>query len=435
MKKIISFLLAGVLAAGSLSGCSPLTVSGAQVPQEPDPVKQLTQASYPVKKYMSEDERIIAENKMRQVVSEEFCAAYTDFARRTAGRLFEDAESNTVYCPLSLYYALSLAASGAQGQTRTQLLDLLGYPDTDTLKEECRKDFEAFYRNDPDYHFQMANSFWFLNGLNVKDSFLNTAQENYYADVFQGDFSSPDMKSTMESWVQDHTDGRIKPELSVSPYLLSIMNTIYYYVEWLDQFPAEDTKEDLFTTSDGSKVTCSFMNRSSTQSFTRGENYLKSSLTTKNGRVDFILPDAGIKMKDFLRSPQMQEALFGEDEHPFFGEVTWKLPRFSYKNTLPLRDMLTDLGVTDAFSSQKADFSAMTGEPVWIDAVSQSTHIGLNENGIEAAAFTELFFAGAALPHDKAEMILDRPFLYVIRDSYCGSLPLFVGICENPAGE
>ena len=69
-------------------------------------------------------------------------------------------------------------------------------------------------------------------------------------------------------------------------------------------------------------------------------------------------------------------------------------------------------------------------EVCWIDSVIQEAHIGIDENGIEAASFTQMDWAGAALPSGRAEMILDRPFLYVVQEKGC---PLFIGICENPA--
>ena len=59
----------------------------------------------------------------------------------------------------------------------------------------------------------------------------------------------------------------------------------------------------------------------------------------------------------------------------------------------------------------------------------QEVHIGIDENGVEAAAFTEILWAGAALPQGRAEMILNRPFLYAVKNK--GQI-LFVGICQDP---
>ncbi|MDD6888043.1 MAG: serpin family protein, partial [bacterium] len=59
-------------------------------------------------------------------------------------------------------------------------------------------------------------------------------------------------------------------------------------------------------------------------------------------------------------------------------------------------------------------------------------HIGIDEKGVEAAAFTRIDVSGAANvepPH--VEMTLDRPFLYAVTAAN-GAL-LFIGVVGNPA--
>ena len=58
--------------------------------------------------------------------------------------------------------------------------------------------------------------------------------------------------------------------------------------------------------------------------------------------------------------------------------------------------------------------------------------VTIDEEGIEAAAYTILADAGAAPPRDTAEinMVLDRPFLFVIESR--DGLPLFAGIVNDP---
>lgn len=91
--------------------------------------------------------------------------------------------------------------------------------------------------------------------------------------------------------------------------------------------------------------------------------------------------------------------------------------------------MLQTLGVVDAFLSD-ADFSSITDGTAFISDILQHTHIAVDENGAEAAAFTQIDYCGAALPDGRAEMILDRPFLYGIT-SVNGTL-IFIGVCNNP---
>ena len=54
-------------------------------------------------------------------VDEAFEAAIKDFAYKTSVRIFENRGDNINYSPLSLYYALALVASGAEGDTQREL--------------------------------------------------------------------------------------------------------------------------------------------------------------------------------------------------------------------------------------------------------------------------------------------------------------------------
>ena len=48
---------------------------------------------------------------------------------------------------------------------------------------------------------------------------------------------------------------------------------------------------------------------------------------------------------------------------------------------------------------------------------------------MEASAFTQIDYCGAGMPQDNAELILDRPFIYIIK----GSTPLFMGVINDPS--
>lgn len=147
------------------------------------------------------------------------------------------------------------------------------------------------------------------------------------------------------------------------------------------------------------------------QGFYKGDNYAMSSLGTKNGQVMFLLPDKGVDVYEFLESPDILKEALKETEE---------------------KEASFGLGMEDAFSSENADFSSMSDNPLWIGNVSQDTHVGIDENGIEAASFTRIDYEGAAECEGQAEMILDRPFLYVVKNSGC---ILFVGICQEPYGK
>lgn len=142
----------------------------------------------------------------------------------------------------------------------------------------------------------------------------------------------------------------------------------------------------------------------------------------------FILPDEGLFPHELLSSPEQVKEVFEEGED-HYGELVWKMPKFSFSSKFKLVDKLKMLGVEAAFEPD-ADFTGITDHMAFISDIQQETYISIDEKGVEASAFTEIIYDGSALPEDRAEMILNRPFIYGIIAP--NGNPLFIGICANP---
>ena len=364
-------------------------------------------------------------------VSGSFQQALNRFALRTASEVI-DAEQNALYSPLSLYYALSLSAAGAQGNTQAEMLALLGVSDAETLAEQCGNLYRLLYRDNSLSQLRIANSMWLQESAPFRGEYLQTAADDYYASLFSVDFSDAETGRAMAAWIADNTNGTLSYEYApVSRQMMSLLNAVSFRAEWQDRFDSERTAQDLFTLASGETVACDFMNRRSvSHGFAKGDGFTRSSLALKNaGSMVFVLPDEGISVGELLSSPEkIEECFFGGESGN--GEVIWQIPKFSYHVSMSLSDTLQALGMTSAFDSALADFSGVSSEPLWIADVSQDAHIAIDENGVVASAFTEILYAGAAMPEGSADMRLTRPFLYgIIVD---GQL-LFVGVCANPA--
>ncbi len=367
-------------------------------------------------------------------VEEGFFEALNEFSYKTSAQILSDSSGNTNYSPLSLYYALAMAATGAKGETAEELLSLLGVPDQAMLSVQCGNLYRWLYTDNKIGQLKIGNSLWMDQSIKWENDFIKNAAENFYAHSFSVDFSDTKTAQSMGKWIADQTHGVLKPEVKVDPeQVLSILNTVYFYDEWIDRFDKSKTAEDIFYLPDSAGVSCDFMNREyASAGFTKGEGFTRSSLSLKNaGRMIFILPDEGVSPRELLSSQEKMREAFeeGEDGH---GEVVWQIPKFSFGSKFSLAETLQSFGVKAAFEPD-ADFSGITRQMAFITNISQETHIGIDENGVEAAAFTRIDYAGAAPPKDRADMILNRPFIYGITASD-GTL-LFVGICENPTAE
>lgn len=367
-------------------------------------------------------------------VDETFLASVRDFSAQTTAGLLTGRE-NACYSPASLYFALALSAAGAAGNTETQLLRLLGAPDADTLTQNCANLYRLLYTDNEVGKMQIANALWMESGAEFAPAFLQTASEDFYASLYTADLDAPATVTAMEQWVADHTGGKIQPAIEPTPdTMLYLMNTIYLSAEWTDLFDADENTVGPFRCADGTTPDATYMHRKTLSSFVRGDGYLAAGLSLKSqGSVTFVLPDEGVTPADLLTPERLSAILAGgTEEQKKYGHVTWTVPKFSYDSKLDLKPMLQACGVTDLFDAERADLSDMTAlKPAFLSAASQQTYIGVNEQGVEAAAYTELAYAGSAAPEDRADMRLDRPFLYIIKAA--NGTPLFIGVCANPA--
>jgi len=91
-----------------------------------------------------------------------------------------------------------------------------------------------------------------------------------------------------------------------------------------------------------------------------------------------------------------------------------------------------------AFDRERAEFGGIRNGPpaVWIDQVLHQAVAEVNEEGTEAAAATMGGMLTMSLhprPEPEFEMIMDRPFLFLIRDEASGNV-LFMGSVVDPSG-
>ena len=115
--------------------------------------------------------------------------------------------------------------------------------------------------------------------------------------------------------------------------------------------------------------------------------------------------------------------------------VHTKIPEFTYDYSATLNEPLYEMGIKDAFSDTKADFSNMAqiaDYNIFISKILHKTHIELDRNGTRAAAVTAVIMECAASiePPDIKEVYLDRPFVYAIIDRKTG-VPVFLGALNN----
>jgi serpin B len=113
-------------------------------------------------------------------------------------------------------------------------------------------------------------------------------------------------------------------------------------------------------------------------------------------------------------------------------EVDLTLPKFDIGRATSLRLLLSELGMPTAFGDQ-ADFHPMTlSEHLSLEDLIHQANATVDEKGTVAAAATAAVLRATAAPARVERLVVDRPFLFFVRDIPTGAL-LFAGQVTNPA--
>ena len=166
----------------------------------------------------------------------------------------------------------------------------------------------------------------------------------------------------------------------------------------------------------------------------------------KGTQLEFvgILPEGNAK--DFVSSLTKEKLESIDKSYKDISNKDFRLglPRFKYEFKLEdFMEVLETMGIKDVFDPERADLtnmisrdgiSKMDAENIYVSTAIHQTYIDLNEKGTKAAAVTYFGVdkAGIApMEREKIEVIFNKPFIYMIRDSKTKEI-LFFGVVETP---
>ena len=335
-----------------------------------------------------------------------------------------------------------MVTDGARGDTQAAMLKLLGCESIEELRGICGAMLKELSIDAEDSTLALADSIWMANrngSLRFHDEYLAALADTYRAEASAVDFGKAETGKQIADWIIEHTRGKIRiseDAMKFDPETVAVLiNTIYLKDAWRDEFYEGATEEGTFFGPEG-ELTVEYMKRTDDSvTIVQGDGFMRYSLPLRRvGRMTFILPDEGVAFSDMLGSPERIHALLHGGQE-LRANVNVKLPKFKFQDRLDLNDALKALGIGIAFSDG-ADFSGMGDFDAKISRVLQESFIGVDEKGVEAAAYTMVVMdEGCVMPEDLPEIdfFLTRPFLYAI-EAYDGTV-LFIGSVSAPAAD
>lgn len=345
----------------------------------------------------------------------------------------EKADKNYFVSPLSLHVALGMLANGADGKTKEELTKGLRVSSDWATTNGIYKDLiDNLPNSDPKVTNTIANSVWYRNTFSVEKSFLDILKTSFNAQAYAEDFTNTATVGKINNWASDNTNGKIKKVIEqIEPaHVMFLMNALYFKGDWKIPFKVENTRDENFVGTTGTK-SVKMMSMQEKVKYANRPDYQAIELAYGSGNyvMTILLPNEKSNVSNVLNSlsgsewKNLNKALAEQ-------KVIVGLPKFTFEYETNLNSVLSSMGMPTMFSDA-ADLSKISppAGKLRVGFVKQNTFIAVDEKGTEAAAVTTIGVELTSMPI-LPEFICNRPFAFFISEKQSNTI-LFAGKIVN----
>jgi len=399
------------------------------------------EADYSESDFNDSDEGIMsAQDDAEETEMSEYGAISESIAaveRKLSRELLREDE-NVFYSPYSLFRVMMLLDNAETDKAKEEIERVFEVSDLDKINEQFSVYDAGVSENNEEVILKTADSLWLSEKLGLEDGaeeYKKLLQNYYDSDIFNVDFTKDKAKESINAWVSEKTEGMINPfleELSVETDF-ALVDAVYFDGKWQLPFKEELTKKGSFYGSLGETQTDMMTMHSESFKVVEQGEIIGVELPYQGKR--FVMDVYTSGNGDILQ--QFHELSDAERDKFFscFDEVEEKqnldrlvLPKFSFEHKVDgLDDCLKELGLKSMYES---GYLSDLNESLYVDSVLQKAKVEVDEQGTKAAAASGVMMQEMAMAPSGLELIIDRPFVFVIRDQV-SDLILFVGSVQN----
>ncbi len=347
---------------------------------------------------------------------------------------------NAAISPLSLSYALAMAANTFDNQFASTVLAKMKGEDLGQLNTYFRK----LMGNMPEGEaLKLANSAWYFDGCILpSESYCSNLAKAYSAPVSPLDFSNANQAAALiNGWVADHTanliDKLITPDqLQAAKVVLT--NALVFDGKWEYEFDEKLTKKGVFHGAK-SDTRVDYLNIKEHYCCTVSDDATIIAMPFYGGAYDLMvfMPNEGETFSSVAEGLDHKKL---ETLHAEMPEciVELSMPKFSSELHSECTDLIESLGIP--MRSKQHTLSGFTGDEFTEfdrerSDVIHAAKMSINEKGALAASATAIIDWSGGLPEpytpQEVKLTFDRPFFYIIRDNRYGSI-IIAGCYTQP---
>lgn len=345
---------------------------------------------------------------------------------------------NILISPFSIQTALNMATNGAGGNTLAEILDLMGCTDcaVGDLNKQHRDLTTLLTEQSGHPTLTVANGYFYdKNRITVKAPFLDTLSAFYECTAKHVNFNAEQAAlDQINGWVKTNTKGKIENILDrITEYDVAfLINALHFKADWATGFAPDLTRARPFTKANGQVKQVDFVraDRAFTFATTPDFNLVDIPFKDSTYSISFIQSSNSNTNPDWHLNitPEVWNDMYAGIQYRR-ADVFFPKLKLAYENDLV--QSLKNLGVQDAFSESKADFTDMgtAVKNIFINQIKHKAVLEVDEKGAEGAAVTAIGFGITSVP---PTFRFDHPFVLVLRHIPTNTM-IFAGFVADPA--
>lgn len=364
-------------------------------------------------------------------------AAQTRLTTVLVDRLQPTGKENAVVSPAGIAAVFALLDIGTSDGFREAAHTVLGFDNTRAAVadfEDLRDQIASadHLAANASGKFSFANVAVFDPKLNANPDIIARMRQSK-AEVSVLPLVDPATVNTINDWVAKKTNNLI-PQIvdgNIRDAGLIALNALYFKDDWAVTFDKSQTQLAAFRDSGGGVSDVPMMHATMSTPFHAEGRFAAVDLRYKSGRFSLTLVTTRDLPAGFAEFAGVTNWLSSDQFE--LTSVNLQMPRFTLRQSMDLLPALDAAGLASARHDRGA-FAPITSNVLDISAILQKVYLGVNEQGTEAAAATSVMVRAASIaPTRNDVLVIDKPFIFALRDNATGLILLSGYIGKVPA--
>ena len=367
--------------------------------------------------------------EVERAVSRSINALTIDLQRKLAKQ-----PGNLLVSGMSVSVALAMVHAGSRGNTAKELAEVLHL---EGQVADAHAGFAGLAArwNQPDDRVTLvtASRLFGEQKMAFEPAYIELTRAMFGAPLVALDVLNDPAgaRDQINAWVRKQTRDKIEevvPEGAIDAKTqLVLADAMYFTADWFEPFDVAATAPAMFYGPEGKREVP--MMRSVQRlrvAFGKAGKLRVLELPYKGGDYSMVIVLPA--KRDGLKEIEKQfdaEKLQGWLDAAKPTSIDLRLPRFDLDSSRELAPVLHKLGATRIFDRKLAELGGMAHEKLALSGVRHRARITVEERGTEAAAATAIVVSVGSAPTNPEPFVVDRPFLFYVRDTRTGTLLLY----------